>query len=1098
MQQQSVCPSIGTKANKIWPYDEYYCGDKDEMERKNGNGNIHWTGAKSLEWYSGCITRDVMHGPGEYRWRHGGDVGAHHTYEGRFHCNRMHGYGTMSYPDGRVFTGLFHSNMRWGPGIESHACLKADVGLWRGTQLVRLVWRPETPSIAPDLYATAAGRACVDPHRVMMITTYRNIGETNSALDLLKQYGSDPRVAADMWDKLYPQNCTDLSSILCHVEYFENEYYKGRINMLQEVSSIPEYKEDVSHDSVESQQNFTTYFAWNNNQVTIHMMKHSYTHDYQRDETEINLTEVLCGPRKQFKPAGQHELDCRTLLMASYLGHTKNVVQLVNQGNIHPDIADSLGNSAVMYATCGDRAELIHFLVEAGANVNSYNDSCCTPLAVALIRFICAQKDISFSGMVQALLPPPVIPAPPPVEQKVFEWNFSRDQTVIFGGVGGTLTRTPSKVSKALTATKKVKSSHSLQALGNVRKKTDTTMSKPPVILEHASQESFSEEKRIYTNINNEFMTRVNDLFLRPSGISPIPYLFEVIDMVQEVEAGEEDPKKPPDKNPKKNLSKVLKDTMKPSKEMMWQSTDKDEFSSVDSIEKLKSEMIANIRLTIIQLLEDGANPNLVRCPKPALFLAIIAGSPELVKHLVDHGADINEVYKDTFGYTPLDLAVSRQFTYDNLEMIKVVLECGATTFHRLRYGEFFSTDSVLPEPCGPNLLHAVLARKTEGESEEEIRHNILEHLLEYYCNPLLQFKGRSPIDIAMTKSMDLLDIFIRSPTTKLNALINDSNQTVLVKMFSLPFFKTVVPSERLQTLTNLLLFGADPLIECMNGSDIYPNIFVFAMKTLGELESSQSKPAVASPNKDAKKVAEKPKKETLSTKSLGKLGMDDVGDYKQAIDLVTECARLLHVRWLQAKLMKELVEIIDKYKHRQWNIIIREHKRKKSAGLWLTTQRCLEIWDILKLTKRKMYNDNRILKHLLYIIQYYNRLEKIVPSVHPTAEEKSSIECNINYLLKERMVATKLTDVDMTWKRPYVKPELTPRSDEDKFNICFECALPFIEEKIQCVSCKLVSFCSFDCMRLNIDRANCHPCSIYLKNKYFPSPPESGTQDIF
>lgn len=74
-----------------------------------------------------------------------------------------------------ILQGLFHSNMRWGPGIESHACLKADVGLWRGTQLIRLAWRPEAPSIAPDLYATSIGRACVDPHRVMLVTSYKNV-----------------------------------------------------------------------------------------------------------------------------------------------------------------------------------------------------------------------------------------------------------------------------------------------------------------------------------------------------------------------------------------------------------------------------------------------------------------------------------------------------------------------------------------------------------------------------------------------------------------------------------------------------------------------------------------------------------------------------------------------------------------------------------------------------------------------------------------------------------------------------------------------------------------------------------------------------------
>lgn len=40
---------------------------------------------------------------------------------------------------------------------------------------------------------------------------------------------------------------------------------------------------------------------------------------------------------------------------------------------------------------------------------------------------------------------------------------------------------------------------------------------------------------------------------------------------------------------------------------------------------------------------------------------------------------------------------------------------------------------------------------------------------------------------------------------------------------------------------------------------------------------------------------------------------IDDVGEYKQAQDLVTECARLLHIRWLQAKLIKELINVVKK-----------------------------------------------------------------------------------------------------------------------------------------------------------------------------------------
>lgn len=42
---------------------------------------------------------------------------------------------------------------------------------------------------------------------------------------------------------------------------------------------------------------------------------------------------------------------CRTVLMASYLGHIVNVAPLVNENNVYPDIADLQGNTALMYAT---------------------------------------------------------------------------------------------------------------------------------------------------------------------------------------------------------------------------------------------------------------------------------------------------------------------------------------------------------------------------------------------------------------------------------------------------------------------------------------------------------------------------------------------------------------------------------------------------------------------------------------------------------------------------------------------------------------------------------------------------------------------------
>lgn len=57
-----------------------------------------------MEWYTGHFTRDTMHGTGEYFSRYRGRRTLSATYEGNFYMNRMHGYGAMSYPDGKVFT----------------------------------------------------------------------------------------------------------------------------------------------------------------------------------------------------------------------------------------------------------------------------------------------------------------------------------------------------------------------------------------------------------------------------------------------------------------------------------------------------------------------------------------------------------------------------------------------------------------------------------------------------------------------------------------------------------------------------------------------------------------------------------------------------------------------------------------------------------------------------------------------------------------------------------------------------------------------------------------------------------------------------------
>ncbi|KAH9628377.1 hypothetical protein HF086_015907 [Spodoptera exigua] len=916
------------------------------------------------------------------------------------------------------------------------------------------------PSVAIDIMSNPVGLNMVVPHRKLMTSTTKIIGEVNSALDLLKQYGANPLTAAEKWTKLYPKNCTDTYSQLCHVAVFDRAYFNNNeVRLLTEVTTVPQVSHEIntSQSSKESVAETKTYYAWNNSKVIMHMMKHCFTHEDQWNQSRLNMKHIL------------------SLLMASYLGHISNVAQLVNEFDVMPDITDNQGNSAIMYAACGDQPEIIHFLVEAGPDIDSFNDACCTPLGITILRYALEKKNIPYSAMLQAILPPPAL-VPPLPDESIQEWNISRDsqQTTERSDVN-TKSSPGNKYSTSIQqpVEKKKAEKNSLDSIADT-----------------------AEDKRMYDSLNLEYMIKVAEVYSVRCEVNPVPYIFEVYNMCKDVEVsiGDEQ-KKVVEKLMKKSQSKNTKQSMKPSRDMMWQDQD----DAIDATEQKNREKISRIMATITLLLADGADPRLIRCPQPPLFMAVVAGCPDLIRVLVKYGADVNEIYPQAHEYSALDIAVSAPVSNENLGVIRALLECGASPDHRLKIPEPPQSPNATPkiDVEGPTLLHAVLSKKIENDELEnrhllEVRDQILGLLLEYGCNPITQFNGVSAVDLAMNKSLDLFDIFVKSPRTDLNAVINNLNQTILVKMFYLPFCKNIPLTERLQMLTNLLLFGADPLLKCQNGKEEYGNLFVFARKIINDIEATR-KPINQSGAKKSKSDA-RPKKDVSSKHGLTKATDDNQGDYKQALELVVDCARLLHIRWLQAKLLKELIDIVYEYRHRSWNMIMKEHKNKKCTGLWLTAARCLEIWDVLKTTKKKLYNDKKIQKQVLCIIHfYYKKMRKII-QIPLTFQDKEIIEREVASLVHEHKMATISTPDMVPAVRPYVAPELTVKGIE-KFNVCFECATPFQDSKINCGTCNLIGFCSLDCIERNIERINCHPCSSVLKNKYFPTPESTITE---
>lgn len=110
--------------------------------------------------------------------------------------------------------------------------------------------------------------------------------------------------------------------------------------------------------------------------------------------------------------------------------------------------------------------------------------------------------------------------------------------------------------------------------------------------------------------------------------------------------------------------------------------------------------------------------------------------------------------------------------------------------------------------------------------------------------------------------------------------------------------------------------------------------------------------------------------------------------------------------------------------------MIFKEFKDTRGHGLWLTPQRSLEIWSILSKTRKKAYNDERNLRHLLCITIYvswksFEPLKNIKLSVTPlTASLKSVIETDVTRMLRQYRRNIKSSDIK-PWEYSCVKPEL-------------------------------------------------------------------------
>ncbi|KAA0712121.1 MYND domain-containing protein 1 Testis-specific ankyrin-like protein 1 Zinc finger [Triplophysa tibetana] len=104
-------------------------------------------------------------------------------------------------------------------------------------------------------------------------------------------------------------------------------------------------------------------------------------------ETDWDVAAVLNMNRDQFGPKGPLELNSERLIKEASVGEIKNVCKMLKNGDIHPDVSDARGHTALIAATANCHDDIIHFLLDSGVDVDKLNDEGMSALAVCNVLY---------------------------------------------------------------------------------------------------------------------------------------------------------------------------------------------------------------------------------------------------------------------------------------------------------------------------------------------------------------------------------------------------------------------------------------------------------------------------------------------------------------------------------------------------------------------------------------------------------------------------------------------------------------------------------------------------------------------------------------
>ncbi|XP_047230224.1 ankyrin repeat and MYND domain-containing protein 1 [Girardinichthys multiradiatus] len=636
---------VGEEGRQGFGVQEWPDGSKYEGEFldsfKHGKGRYSW---RNGECYEGFFYKDFKHGDGVYCWPTG------HKFTGKFYLNRKEGYGHLSFPGGAIFQGLYYSDQRFGPGVVTYPDGRQDVGFWLGQRLLKLCSSVEEgfslhsfPEYATFMQSsvTEASLIQVDIDRDLLsdedfilppgIESYSTDGD-HLPLPSARRRELDRLFYGELWEPNAPSH-----------QGYERE----------PLSTLP---------------------------LQVRMQAHIHRHRLQAENIGWDVAAVLSLNRDSFGPKGHLEVSSERIIQCSFRGELQAVSQILQTDLVYPDVADSQGQTALIAATVNCHDEVIHLLLDVGADIDKLNSEGMSALAVCHVLYY------PFQSLHRTLIEPrsktPVLMSPPCESRRQISQADFTSRTAVLNTetqITDTNMMDQNKFSQLSEQDSEEPSmhfshDHSEKINGDSEHLLEEERTETGKEECYEDTEKAGDQQSVREDLESEDEVNINVQDLKKREVlekSGVECSIQVLD--GHISLGSVQ-WKGKNKHPTQNQIfdsacsarsyniVVTEEMLQLSAEALsrtGQPQQRDSQETVRNMAAMKIEHRARLN-TLKLLLDRGADPNLSRVPMPVLFLAIMAGDTEVVRKLLLCGAHTDiPLPIEKKGFYPLHIAAA-------------------------------------------------------------------------------------------------------------------------------------------------------------------------------------------------------------------------------------------------------------------------------------------------------------------------------------------------------------------------------------------------------------------------------------------------------